>query len=453
MAGERDRFVDLLRGGSIVAVVVGHWLVADLVWSGEHVVETSALGEVPAMWPLTWLLVVIPLFFFVGGFSNRRSWEGTLRRGEGYATFLGRRVHRVLAPTGLYLAVVLVAGVVVDRLGGLGLRDVGGLFLQPLWFLGVYLWVVALVPLTLTAYRRAGWWVDGVLLVLVVLGDVGRFGLDIEACGFVNVLTVWLLMHQLGYHYADGALTRPRAAVMLGGGLAATAALVAALPYDAAMVGVEGGPVGNMHPPTLAITALGFAQIGGAVLLRERLRRWLERERVWRAVIVVNLSVITIYLWHQLALVLTARLVLPLGFPHPDAGTLAWWAAHLLWLLVPGAVLAGLVAVVGRAERVAPPPAAPVDAVSTAAAATAVVVLGLGLLALAGSSATEPFGVGSSLAGLAASPLVGVPAVAGAAVAFRLLHGARPGAGGRALALSLATLVIALAVSALAGPA
>ena len=159
--GSRDRFIDLLRGGSIVAVVVGHWLVADVRWAAGgagagRLVETSSLHEVPAMWPLTWLFVVIPLFFFVGGYANRRSWEGTLRRGEGYATFVDRRVHRVLAPAGLYIAVVAVVGLLLDRAGGVGVRALGGLFYQPLWFLGAYLCVVALTPLTLRLHARFG---------------------------------------------------------------------------------------------------------------------------------------------------------------------------------------------------------------------------------------------------------------------------------------------------------
>jgi hypothetical protein len=432
VAGPRDRFLDLLRGGSIVAVVVGHWLVADLTWSAGRVVETSALGEVPAMWPLTWVLVVIPLFFFVGGFANRRSWEGTLRRGEGYAAYLDRRTHRVLVPTGLYLVVVAVAGLVIDQLGGLGIRATGGLFFQPLWFLGVYLWVVALVPLTLRAHHRFGWWVPAVLLLLVVLGDLGRFAADVEALGYVNVLSVWLLMHQLGYLYADGALGGRLPLAFTVGGLALTCLLVAALPYDATMVGVTDGPVGNMHPPTLAMTSVGLAQIGAVLLLRDRLTRWLQRPRVWVAVVVVNLNVVTIYLWHQPALTIAARITLPLGYPHPDPGSLAWWAAHLLWLLLPGAVLAGLVALVGRAERVAAPPAAPAGPVTARAAAAAVVLLGLGLLALAGSSATEPFEAGQSLGPFTAAPLLGLSAVVVAAVVF---WGLRAGAHRARLAL------------------
>ncbi|MFZ0325208.1 MAG: acyltransferase family protein, partial [Actinomycetes bacterium] len=92
----RDRYLDLLRGASIVAVVVGHWLVADLVYTGGQLELRSSLAEVPAMWPLTWVFQVIPVFFFVAGAVNGPSWQRSLDREDGYAAFVTRRVHRVL---------------------------------------------------------------------------------------------------------------------------------------------------------------------------------------------------------------------------------------------------------------------------------------------------------------------------------------------------------------------
>jgi Acyltransferase family len=433
--GSRDRFIDLLRGGSIVAVVVGHWLVADLRWvvltgpDAGRVVETSSLHEVPAMWPLTWLFVVIPLFFFVGGFANRRSWEGTLRRREGYATFVDRRVHRVLAPAGLYIAVVAVLGLLLDRAGGVGVRALGGLFYQPLWFLGAYLCVVALTPLTLRLHARFGVVVITVLLVVVALLDAGRFGLGVDGFGYLNVLFVWLLMHQFGYLQVDGRLTRPVAAGMTLAGLGLAAVLVVAGPYTASMVGVPDGPVGNMHPPTLAITALGIAQIGIALLLREPLTRWLARPRVWAAVVVVNLSVVSIYLWHQAALTVAARLVMPVGYPDPQPGAPAWWVARLLWLLLPGIVLAGIVALVSPAERVAAPPRVRPGSGTAAAAVAGVVLVCVGFLGLAASSATEPLSPGQSLGPFTASPALGLTAIAFAAALFWALRRIAPDPG------------------------
>ena len=437
--GTRDRFIDLLRGGSIVAVVVGHWLVADVRWvagSDPRLVETSSLHEVPAMWPLTWAFVVIPLFFFVGGYANRRSWEGTRRRSEGYATFVDRRVHRVLAPAGLYVAVVAVAGLLVDRAGGVGVRALGGLLYQPLWFLGAYLCVVALTPLTLALHRRVGPAAPAAMLVGVGLLDVGRFALGVSASGYLNVLLVWVLMHQVGFLYADGRLDRRVALMMAVGGLGATGVLVAVGPYSATMVGVTDGPVGNMHPPTLAIATLGIAQIGIAVLLRAPLTRWLERPRVWVAVVVVNLSVVSLYLWHQAALTIAARLVLPLGYPDPQPGTPAWWVARLLWLVLPGLVLAGIVALVGPVERVAAPSRIRPGRATAAAAVTGVVLVCVGFLGLAGSSATEPFGQGQSLGPVTASPVLGLVTLVGAAALFWALRrvapeqGAAPGSAG-----------------------
>jgi fucose 4-O-acetylase-like acetyltransferase len=427
----RDRFIDLLRGGSIAAVVVGHWLVADVRWSdpgsgGGELVETSSLYEVPAMWPMTWLLVTIPLFFFVGGYSNARSWAGTLRRGEGLATFLDRRVHRVLTPAVVYIAVVICAGLLLDSRGGAGLRDVGGLLLQPLWFLGAYLCVVALTPVMLRAHRRSAAGTLGAVLLLIVLCDVARFALGVEGIGYLNVLFVWLFLHQLGFLYVDATPTRRVAAASAIGGLVACGVLVTVGPYSATMVGVPDGPVGNMHPPTLAVTALGVAQIGIALLLRTPLNRWLVRPRVWAAVVLVNMSMVSIYLWHQFALVLAGRIVLPLGYPDPLPGSWPWWVARVLWLAAPGCVLAVIVFLVGRFERVAAPSRVRPGPGTAAAAVLGVLLVCIGFLSLAGSSAMELTEAGQALGPVVASPGLGLAALSIAALVFWMLRRLAP---------------------------
>jgi peptidoglycan/LPS O-acetylase OafA/YrhL len=128
---DRDRYVDAVRALSIVFVVVGHWLIADLTWCGGLLRKESALGEVPWMWPLTWLMQVIPLFFFVGGFANGRSWAACQRRGQGYAAFLDRRMRRLLAPTAVYLVVVTAAGALLALSDTRAGFESGSMLLQP----------------------------------------------------------------------------------------------------------------------------------------------------------------------------------------------------------------------------------------------------------------------------------------------------------------------------------
>ena len=76
---ERNRYVDFLRALSILAVVVGHWLVAAPYMKDGAVEGGHLLGILPWTQWLTWGFQVMPLFFLVGGFSNGISWAATQR--------------------------------------------------------------------------------------------------------------------------------------------------------------------------------------------------------------------------------------------------------------------------------------------------------------------------------------------------------------------------------------
>ncbi len=419
--GVRDRFLDLLRGGSIAAVVLGHWLVTDLFWSDDRIQLRSTLGQVPGLWPLTWVLQVIPLFFFVGGYANRRSWLGVRARGEGYAAFVDRRLHRLLAPTVVLLLAVVVGNLVQGAVDAPGLGAGGEILLQPVWFLGIYVMVAALTPLTLRWHTRWGWRVVAVGLAAVAVVEILRLGVGVTWVAYLNVLVVWGLVHQLGYLYADGTLARREAILLsLVGGIALV--LLTAGPYPARMVGVPGDELVNMNPPTAALTSLAFAQVGVAVLARNRLNRWLQRRRVWQVVIALNLSVMSIFLWHQPVMALVARFLAPSGLPQPDPPGLSWWAVRAVWFVTAGVLLALVVLLVGRFERGTSPPPAPRTRAASVTAVTAVVFTELGLLGVAGTDAGSPFAVARVLGAFDVAPVIGMVCVG---VAVLLLRGAR----------------------------
>ncbi len=93
---ERDRFIDLLRVVCIVAVVLGHWATTTVVWEPDRVLSVNALSVVPWTRLATWLIQVMPLVFFAGGFANSVS----RRRAGSYLTYLDGRLGRLLIPTG-----------------------------------------------------------------------------------------------------------------------------------------------------------------------------------------------------------------------------------------------------------------------------------------------------------------------------------------------------------------
>ena len=355
---ERDRFADLLRVASILVVVAGHWLMAVVGWRGGRVEGGNAIALVPGLWLATWLLQVMPLFFFVGGLANLVS----ARRGGGWAGFVRGRAARLLRPTVAFLAVWTAAAAVLGAAGvpEAVLRPVTRLVVQPLWFLGLYLLVVALAPAMLRLHRRFGPAVAVWLALAAATADLAGRAVDVpglDRLGDLNFLLVWLFAHQLGFLYADGTLPGwPRRAhlAMAAGGLAALAGLTASGAWPQSMVGLPGDRVSNMNPPSLCIVALTVWLVGLAMLVRDPVTRWLHRPRPWAMVVTAGSSLMTLFLWHLTALVLAVLVLHPLGLTQPPPGTPTWWALRPLWLLVPAAMLAPLVALFARFERPRP---------------------------------------------------------------------------------------------------
>ncbi|WP_327048562.1 acyltransferase [Microbispora sp. NBC_01189] len=350
----RERFVDLLRAVSIVAVVLGHWL-ATVVGYDEHgeLTGRSALPDLPWAQPLTWVVQVMPVFFFVGGYANAVSLAAERRRGGNATEWLIRRSGRLVPPT-TALVLVMGGGALAAGLFDADparVRTVVWLASIPLWFLVAYLMVVVLTPPMHALHRRYGLAVPPVLVGLVAAGDVARL-LGHDFWGNGNFLFGWLAVHQMGFAWRDGLPARPRVAgSLLLGGVGALLLLTLAGPYPISMINVPGERLHNMSPPSLALLAVATAQIGAALLLRDRGERWLRHTRRWTAVVAVNSVIMTIFLWHvSAAILLVAALHVAGVLPTPEAGSAAWLAWRIPLLVLFAVVLAPLVAIFGPIE-------------------------------------------------------------------------------------------------------
>ena len=82
------------------------------------------------------------------------------------------------------------------------------------------------------------------------------------------------------------------------------ALLVGFAGYPTSMITVPGEAVSNSRPPSLALLALGVFQLGLVLSVEAPVRRWLERVGPWTATVLVNGTIMTLYLWHVTALVL-----------------------------------------------------------------------------------------------------------------------------------------------------
>ncbi|MCP3769567.1 acyltransferase family protein [Streptomyces sp. MAR25Y5] len=330
----RDRAVDALRALAVLGVVLGHWLVTALVADGGSLRTASPLQYMPWLAPVSWLFQTLAVFFLVGGHVATRGYASARARGAPYHRWLRTRLARLFKPVAAVLGLWTVVAVALLLSGTeyATVRTLVRLALSPLWFLLVFAALTAATPLL--ARLHPLW-----PLAVVLHVDVVRFGLGGPAwLGWINLAAGWLVPYTLGAAWTRGELEHRRAGrFLLVSGTAATAALVVWAGYPASMVGVPGAAVSNLDPPTLAAVTFGLAQCGLALLLRERLRGAMRRPVAWAAVALVNLSAMTIFLWHQTALMATTATGLLLGrLPglHTVPDGLGWVAARLVWLPV-----------------------------------------------------------------------------------------------------------------------
>ena len=393
----RNRAADFYRATAICLVVIGHWTVSVPYFVDGELKFAELLVLQPWTQYATWVVQVMPVFFFVGGFSNAASWASARRDPAKRASWQGRRLRRLLLPTiPLILLWSVAAGVAFHAgLEAAFIRNATRAALIPVWFLAVYVMVSVVVPLTTLAWERWGLWTVAALFTAASVVDLIGIAGGVGWLRWSNYGFIWLGVHQMGYWWFRGIEGRAFPLGLIAAGTGLLLMLIGPLGYPVAMVSVADEHFSNTRPPTIAMLAIGMTQIGLIILLARRVSAWLTNIRPWAAVILVSRRIMTVYLWHLtalLAVVGASFLVDGFGLRMVPGSTLWWWARPL-WFAAMLSVLLLLIYLFGSLEsgsrRAQAAPSGPLRSVVGACLACA----GLAFLALQGTQADNPLGI------------------------------------------------------------
>ena len=332
-------FIDFVRGASLVVVVVWHWAFTILRWEADGPHATNPIGFTKGLWIITWVAQVMPLFFFVGGWSNYAAYEKAQAEGVSKRTFVTERLKDLLAPAFFLIAVWWGVLIGISALVELSwLRTSIILILSPLWFAFSYAFVVVFFPMFLALHKRYSYLVPVWLAGLAALIDIARFTHKVPYVGWLNMIVVWGLAHQLGFFY-NTLKTAPRRVyyAMSWSGLFFLLALVWSGIYPGSMVGVPGDKFSNMAPPSLAIVALVILQVGLLLSVREWIEARLETPRWSKFVKLMRTYAMPLYLLHTsgLAIFLVGGYFLNQRAPLSTEISWRWWAWRPLAVTLP----------------------------------------------------------------------------------------------------------------------
>ena len=357
----RDPYADFLRSFSLVVVILWHWCFTILIWGDNGPMATSPLGFTSGLWIFTWLLQVLPVFFYIGAYVHLTAWERAAARGDRIWNFALRQARELAVPSAALLLTWMVLGVIVGSVFNLDWMGTAVLMVvSPLWFVATYLFFVTLMPITVWLHKRY----DALVLVwlggLAVVVDILRFRYGVPYVEWLNMVFVWGFAFQMGYFHgritgldsaptvADGrkdwsfqsARSRQQAWMLTFVGLFLLVGLVFSGLYPGSMVGVP-GQGSNMAPPTVCILALTLFQVGVAELIRPFVLRHLAT----RGAFATGMGLLTrfalpLFLFHTTGMALSRAVEWSIFGIQSEAvePTLSWW------LLRPVAIIGPLLA-------------------------------------------------------------------------------------------------------------
>ncbi|WP_240677826.1 acyltransferase family protein [Actinacidiphila soli] len=330
-AAGRDRYLDLLRALALVRVVTYH-----------------AFG-----W--AWLTLLFPSLGIMFALAGSLMAQSLARPA---AAVLKSRLRRLLVPFWVFAAVALSAMYLhgwrphswlraafwILPLGDPPSTAWAEQMTAPLWYIRTYLWLVLLSPVLLRAFRRVPLLCLGACLGLAALAQYNVLPLAEPALSAAVDLTVFTACWLLGFAHRDGRLDAVRARTVL----ATAAVCVAAGGAFAYTHPTEEGYDLNDIPLAQALWSLGFV----LVLLRFRPRRLPRMPFADGVVGVLNARAVTVYLWHEIALIASIPLIdlmwnVPAFKAHLPLDAV-WFQYLLTWPLIAVAIL-----LVGWAEDLA----------------------------------------------------------------------------------------------------
>ena len=380
---ERNPYADFLRAFSLLVVILWHWCFTILVWGDQGPYATSPLGFTSGLWIATWLLQVLPLFFYIGAYVHLKSWERASARGERIWHFALRQAKSLAIPSAALLVTWVILGVIVGVVFDLNWMGQAVLMvLSPLWFVFTYLFFVCMMPITVWLHRRY----DALVLVflggLAVIVDILRFRYQVPGVEWINMVFVWGFAFQLGYfhgrisgvdsapRYSDGRIdwayqsprSRQQARIMTFAGLFGLIGLVFSGLYPGSMVGVPGED-SNMAPPTLCIIALTIFQVGVAELIRPSVLHALEprRGRSPGPPAVFTRFALPLFLFHTTGMALSRGVEWSIFGTQVEGTepTVTWWLLRPVAIIGPLLATLPVIYLFGRrwkTQTVAPPP-------------------------------------------------------------------------------------------------
>ncbi|WP_433825195.1 acyltransferase family protein [Actinoplanes sp. CA-015351] len=287
----RNRYLDLLRAVAIVRVIVYHhfgWPLLSILFPAMGIMFAVAgsltaaslakrspgnvvVSRMRRLLPPVWLLglIAVPVMLYTG-------WRGET---DGEHPFSPLNLAFWVLPLG-------------DPPGS----DSGAFVWDALWYVRTYLWLVLLSPLLYPVFRKVGWPLLAVPLLLMVFLEHGSFGMPAPVESALWDLSTYGACWLAGFAHRDGRLGRTNPVLVVISFAALAGLGIHWLVQNHAETGWDLNEVSEAQ----AVYSLAFVLI--ALRWQPPIEKLVATPSVSKAISLLNARAVTVYLWHGVAI-------------------------------------------------------------------------------------------------------------------------------------------------------
>ena len=306
----RERFIDFTKIIGILFLIINSFTLLKLEDSGGELFVKNLSASSQSLMVVTWFTTGMSLFFFSMGFNNLIAWYSNVGRDGSQWNYLVDRINTLLGPVIVWIFSSTVVLNILSRSDNFpnylttsedGIMPSIEFILWPLWLVSIYLVMVLFAPFTIYLHKKYPYATVLSLITITILIDNINFSLSLSYIKLFNYLFFWIVIHQIGYFFADGKIQKININVFRYITVFTYGYLFYQMSVSESYLSLASyrlTSLNNEDPPTTLYLIASIGLICLFLSAKNIIEKIMNNQKIWLLISHIHSNIYTVYLWH-----------------------------------------------------------------------------------------------------------------------------------------------------------
>ncbi len=306
----RERFIDFTKTIGLLFLIINSFTFLRLQDSGGEIFVENLSVNSQSLMVVTWFTAGMSLFFFSMGFNNLIAWYSNVGRDGSQWNYLVDRINTLLGPVIVWIFSSTIVLNLLSRSENFpnylttsedGIMPSIEFILWPLWLVSIYLVMVLFAPFTIYLHKKYPYATVFSLITLTILIDNIDFSLNLSYLKLFNYLFFWIVVHQIGYFFADGKIQKLNLNVFRYITVFTYGYLFYQMSVSESYLSLASyrlTSLNNEDPPTTVYLIASIGLICLFLSVKNIIEKILSNQKIWLIISHIHSNIYTVYLWH-----------------------------------------------------------------------------------------------------------------------------------------------------------